>query len=179
MVRRRTMLAVLGTVTLAASSCGPTYGPRPGRTPTGREPDPESLPRMGEAVPAARSLLQDAETALDDAFGPLTWVDGDPERADASKGTCRYATATRRCDAYLGSGISTPEQIEEVLSAVLADHGWPALPIPQGGTGGWLTAEIARGSMTFTFRSKGQAEISVSGRVEDEECTVPPSNGGT
>lgn len=48
---------------------------------------------------------------------------------------------------------------------MLEEHGWPALPEPTGDSGGWLRAAATRAGLIFTFRSKGQAEIAVSGAV--------------
>lgn len=171
MHRRRSVLLAAAVAALTACRAARRDDPTPAA--------PRAAEDIAAAVPAARELLSAAERALSAAFAPLTWTDGDPERAAASDGSCLYATTTRRCDAYLGSDRGTPARISEVLSPVLEEHGWPALPEPTGDSGGWLSAASTRGGLTFTFRSKGQAEITVSGAVDAETCALPaPSDGG-
>lgn len=171
---RRAVLVTIAALPAVLAGCGGST-PRPPEESTAM-----GMPRAAETViPEARALLAAAEEALSEAFAPLTWKDGDPERAVASGGGCAYATVTRRCDAFLGSERGTPQQIADALNPVLEGHGWPLLAAPSGGDGGWLSASSTRGTMTFEFRSKGRAEIAVRGTVDSETCTVTASDGGT
>lgn len=170
---RRT--ALLAPMLFALMACAP-------RTET--DPDPTSssaavdLEDSEIAVPFARELLRAAETALTDRYGPLTWEDGDPERIAQDTAACSYASTVRRCDAYLGHDPGTPEEIAQLLGPVLTEHGFSALPVPVGSTGGWLTATASRGGLEFAFRAKGRTEIGVSGRVAAERCELPGHSDG-
>ena len=174
MPRRRSLL--LTPVAFCLAACGPRSGTDEDPPP----PDPSAAPEQASvAIPIARELLAAAETALNDHFGPMTWEDDSREQIGRGSAACSYSTLIRRCDAYLGHDSGTPEEIAEVLTPVLEDHGFSALSAPTGGVGGWLSATSTRAGLDFTFRSKGYAEIRVSGRVEAEQCDLPgPSDGG-
>lgn len=166
MTRRRSVLLL--PIALGLVGCRP----RPGQDPTSA---PSALWEIGSAAPAARELLASAESAIDARFGPMTWEDGDPERVVEQDGSCLYATVSRRCDAYVGGDRGTPAEIAATLTPVLEEHGWPALPRPEGDAGGWLSAESSHGGLVLSFRSKGHAEIAVSGPVHAEPCELPPT----
>lgn len=167
---RRT--ALIGGLAASLAACGEVRKDDPAPS------APSASQQIGAATADARRLLAEAEDALSSEFGPLTWEDGDPERAAVADGACRYASATRRCDAYLGAERGDPASIAGALAPVLERNGWPPLPTPDGDPGGWLTATSSRGGLAFTFRSKGSAELSVSGVVAGNPCTVPGASDG-
>lgn len=167
MIRRRD-LGILGAAALGLAGCDADTGP------TG--PDPSAEP-IAAAAADARALLAAAEAALGDAFGPVEWSDGDPERSSGEDGDCLYSTVTRRADAALGLDVGAPQDVVAALTDPLAEHGWSELPVPEGGTGGWLTAESTRGTLTFRIRIKGTTEIAVSGTVAADPCELPPVEG--
>lgn len=172
MPRRRSVL--LAPVVLCLAACGPWGGLRGEPSP----PPTAELEELDVAVRAARDRLAAAEAALTERFGSLTWEDGDPERIAPADAVCAYASVVRRCDAYLGHDLGTTEEIAEVLTPVLEDHGFSALSVPTGGTGGWLSGSSERAGLEFTFRAKGHAEIGVSGQVQAQRCELPAPNDG-
>lgn len=167
---RRT--ALIGGLAASLAACGEVRKDDPAPS------APSASQQIGAATADARRLLAEAEDALSSEFGPLTWEDGDSERAAVADGACRYASATRRCDAYLGAERGDPASIAGALAPVLERNGWPprelvAVSQPPGSPSG-----VGSGGLAFTFRSKGSAELSVSGVVAGNPCTVPGASDG-
>jgi hypothetical protein len=123
---------------------------------------PTSTEEPQDAVDAGRALLEDAQEALDEAFGDLDWIEGSPAGAEPRDGGCRWTSPTRRCDTYLGRDLEDHQRIADALNSALSAHGLPSAPVPTGGTGGWLTTSSTGEGTTLSFRSKGIAELTVT-----------------
>lgn len=133
-----------------------------------------SSPASG--LDAAKSLLDDAEHALDEAFPGLSWRDGEQVAPSEDHGTCTYETVSRVCDRYLGKETGEPEAIANALRPVLSAHGLTSLAGPQGDDGGWLVVTSSHGGIDFEFRSKGLSIIRAAAVVRGECLDV--SDGG-
>lgn len=165
-ITRRMAIAALPLALVACERKTPGPGPTTSST--------TSTVPLESAAPAARKLLADVRAGLEDAVDSLDWKKSEGERAQSSGSTCSYSSTTWRTDTYLGHERGTPERIARVLSGVLRDHGWPECRELVGDAGGWLTTESTRDGLTFSFRSKGYAEIGVDGAVSGA-CRLPES----
>ena len=123
---------------------------------------PTSTKDRQDAIDAGRTLLEDAQEALDEAFGDLDWSEASPASTASHEGGCRWTSPTLRCDRYLGEAPEDHQRIADALTTALSAHGLPPAPPPTGGTGGWLTTSSAGGGTTLRFRSKGYAELAVT-----------------
>jgi hypothetical protein len=175
--RRMAVLLIGGGIASAVMS-----GCRGAQTPSGgdgQEETPRSVSSSSpqEAVDEAVRLLDDAQQALDDEFGGLTWREDPstpaPKNAD---GTCDRSVPGRICDDYLAKDSADDQRIADALNSALAAHGLPQALAVGGGTGGWATTSSSADGITFEFRSKGITELSVSVAVAGDCAEV--SDGG-
>lgn len=125
-------------------------------------PMPASTEEPQDAVDTGRTLLEDAQNALDEAFEDLDWNEASPAGTEPRDGGCRWTSPTRRCDTHLGEDSEDHQRIADALTSALSAHGLPAAPVPTGGTGGWLTTSSTGDGITLSFRSKGYAELAVT-----------------
>lgn len=154
--RRTALILGAAMVSTVTAACRGTYPAQEETT------MPTSTKEPQDAVDAGRTLLEDAQKALDDAFGRHDWSDASPAGTEPRDGGCRWTSPTRRCDAYLGEDPEDHQRIADALTAALAAHGLPAAPAPTGGKGGWLTTSSTAEGTTLSFRSKGYAELAVT-----------------
>ncbi|GAB2541881.1 hypothetical protein [Brachybacterium huguangmaarense] len=117
------------------------------------------------AVPAARALLDDAQAALDDAFGPLTWEEPVALSCEEGSDGSIAPLPPRVTDTYLGKDAADIPRIAEALTAALAKHGLPPAPAPEGSDGGWLVTSSQGPGLRLEFRAKGTTELAVTAFV--------------
>lgn len=163
MLRRGTALQGRRSVLLSGAAVGLTVLTACAREEPIEEGKTVSSSPLGpqQAREEIASLLDDAQSALDEEFAGLSWEESSSETTGPVDVGCRLTLPARRCDRYLGRDSADHATIEAALSRALEAHGLPAAPRPAGGTGGWLTTSSSGEGITLGFRAKGFTELTV------------------